>query len=119
MNKQGKIWGQTVEIFNKNNVSINRLETKKDSCCSKHCHEYKFNTFFVERGKILIQEWKNDYNLVDETILESGEKCLIPPKNYHRFISLEDSVVYEIYHVELLNEDIIREDTGQKTFKEE
>lgn len=113
MKKNGKVWGCTSEIFNKNNVSINRLNIKKGSCCSKHFHQYKYNTFFVESGKILIQEWKNEYELIDETILSNGEICAVPPNTYHRFVGLENSIIYEIYHTELSSADIIREDTGR------
>lgn len=116
MNKQGKIWGYTQEIFTKNNISIHRISIKKDSCCSKHCHRYKHNIFFVESGKILIQEWKKDYDLMDQTILGHGEMCCVPPDNWHRFIGLEDSIVYEIYYIENLNiNDIIREDVGKSS----
>lgn len=118
MNKQGKIWGETREIFTHNDVSIHRIIVNKGSCCSKHCHNYKYNTFFVESGKIKIQEWKTDYNLVDETILSHGEMCSVPPRNYHKFIGIEDSVVYEIYHTKLLEDDIIRQDIGQLDSKE-
>jgi quercetin dioxygenase-like cupin family protein len=114
MNKQGKIWGLTQEIFNKNNVSINRIVINKDSECSKHYHENKYNIFYVESGKILIKEWKQEYDLVDETILVAGDICSVKPKNYHKFIGLENSVVYEIYYVELNSEDIIRADVGSK-----
>lgn len=114
MNKQGKIWGSTSEIFTKNNVSIHRIEINRGSCCSKHYHDHKYNIFYVESGKIKIQEWKNDYDLMDETILESGEMCSVVPKNYHRFIGLENSVVYEIYYTSLDINDIIREDTGKE-----
>lgn len=113
MNKQGKVWGYTIEIFNKNNVSVNRLSINKGSCCSKHLHNYKYNTFYIESGKVLIQEWKNDYNLVDETVLTKGEMCAISPNTYHRFIGLENSIMYEIYHTELSSADIVREDTGR------
>lgn len=114
MNKQGKIWGSTSELFTKNNVSIHRIEINKDSCCSKHYHDHKHNLFYVESGKIKIQEWKNDYDLMDETTLSKGELCSVPPRNYHRFIGLEDSVVYEIYYTTLDSNDIIREDTGKE-----
>lgn len=114
MNKQGKIWGSTSEIFNKNNVSICRIHINEGSCCSKHYHDHKHNTFYVESGKVKIQEWKNDYNLLDETVLIAGEMCVVPPKTYHRFIGIENSIVYEIYHVELDNHDIIREDIGKE-----
>lgn len=117
LSKQGKIWGFTQEIFNKNNVSINRISIKKNSCCSKHYHEYKTNIFWVESGEILIEEWKKEYNLIDKTILKKGEYCSISPKTNHRFTGLADSVVYEIYYVELIENDIIREDTGTDKIK--
>lgn len=115
MNKQGKIWGETCEIFTRNNVSIHRITINKGACCSKHYHDHKHNIFYVESGKILVQEWKNEYNLLDETTLKSGEMCSVPPKNFHMFVGLEDSIVYEIYYVELNSNDIIRENTGKKT----
>lgn len=114
MNKQGKIWGFTQEIFNKNNVSIHRIVINKNGTCSRHYHDFKHNIFFVESGKILVQEWKKEYSLIDETILNAGDICSVPPKNYHKFIGLEDSVVYEIYYVELQNNDIIRDGIGIK-----
>jgi quercetin dioxygenase-like cupin family protein len=114
--KQGKIWGETKELFNKNNVSIHRIKVKKGSCCSKHYHDHKHNIFFVESGKLMIQEWKNEYDLIDTTILSAGEMCAVPPKNYHKFIGIENSVVYEIYFVELDGEDIIREDVGKEKY---
>lgn len=114
MNKSGKIWGSTLEVFNKNNVEIHRIEIKKNTRCSKHKHLYRYNMFFVESGKILIKEWKNEYDLVDETILYAGESCNIKPGNYHEFHGLEESIVYEIYYAELSKDDIIRENTGSK-----
>jgi len=114
LNKQGKIWGETSEIFTRNNVSIHRITINKHSCCSKHYHQHKHNIFYVESGKILVQEWKREYELLDETVLEAGQMCSVPPMNYHKFIGLENSVVYEIYYVDLNNYDIIREDVGKK-----
>lgn len=115
--KNGKIWGHTEEIFHKNNVSINRIKIVKNSSCSKHYHNYKYNMFFVESGQVLIKHWQNDYDLIDETILNEGESCCIPPKNYHQFIGLEDSIVYEIYYVELNNADIIRDNCGSNNYE--
>lgn len=114
MNKQGKIWGETCELFTRNNVSIHRIVINKGSCCSKHYHDHKHNIFYVESGSIMVQEWKREYDLLDETILTAGEICSVPPKNLHKFVGLEDSVVYEIYYVDLKNDDIIREDVGNK-----
>lgn len=112
MHKSGKIWGHTELLFQKNNVEIHRICIHKNTKCSKHKHEHKYNLFYVESGQILIREWKNEYDLIDETILNAGEICSIKPGNYHEFQGLLDSIVYEIYYVELNAEDIIRENTG-------
>lgn len=114
MHKSGKIWGMTQELFTKNNVSIHRIVIQQNTRCSKHKHDHKHNLFYVESGQILIKEWKNEYDLIDETILRAGDMCDIKPGNYHEFQGLEDSVVYEIYYVELLDNDIIRENIGSK-----
>lgn len=111
----GKIWGNTRSIFSKNNVSIHRIEILKGSKCSKHYHLHKFNTFFIESGKVKISVWQKDYDLIDETILVSGDSTTVKPGLYHMFEALDDSVAYEIYHVSLEEEDIIRETCGSST----
>jgi quercetin dioxygenase-like cupin family protein len=112
LHKQGKVWGSTQPLFNKNNVEIHRIETKKGGYCSKHMHEFKHNCFFVESGKLKITAWKNDYDLVDVTILIAGEATTVPPREYHTFECLEDCVCYEIYWVEISTSDIVRENHG-------
>lgn len=112
MIKQGKVWGSTQELFFKNNVEIHRIETKKGGFCSKHKHRHKYNAFFVESGSIKVKVWKNDYDLVDEITLSKGDMTTVKPGEFHLFESVEDSVVYEIYWVELLKDDIDRETVG-------
>ena len=112
MNKQGKIWGSTSEIFNKNNVEVHRIVGNFNTYCSKHKHEHKFNMFFVESGSITIQIWKNDYELIDETILQNGESCIVAPGEYHKFVVNKDCVAYEFYWVEINSKDIVRESVG-------
>ena len=111
-NIQGKVWGKTQPIFFKNNVEIHRIETNKGGFCSKHKHEHKYNAFLVESGKLKITTWKNDYDLIDETIVEAGQITTCKPQEYHMFEALEDSVAFEIYWVELLEKDIVRENHG-------
>lgn len=94
---QGKVWGQTEEIFRKNNVEIHRIFAKKDGFSSKHLHKSKHNMFFVESGKLMVEVWKNDYDLVDSTVISSGESTVARPGEYHRFTALEDTVALEIY----------------------
>lgn len=111
-NIQGKVWGNTEPLFCKNNVEFHRIETNKGGYCSKHCHEHKFNAFYVESGSVKIKVWKNEYDLVDETVITKGQMTTVKPGEYHLFESLEDSVVYEIYWVELSTTDIVRENVG-------
>ena len=111
-NIQGKVWGETQSIFNKNNVEIHRIETNKGGFCSKHKHQYKYNAFFIEKGKMKITCWKSDYDLVDETIIGDLQMTVVPPNEYHMFEALEDTIAYEIYWVELSEKDIVRENCG-------
>jgi mannose-6-phosphate isomerase-like protein (cupin superfamily) len=113
-NIQGKVWGETECLFFKNNVEIHRIEANKDHHCSKHKHEHKFNAFFIEKGKLKITTWKNDYDLVDETIITDKQMSIVKPGEYHRFEALEDTVAYEIYWTEMSQSDIVREDHGGK-----
>lgn len=114
MNIHGKVWGKTQELFFKNNVEIHRIEINKGSFCSKHKHNHKFNAFFIEKGKIKVKIWKNDYDLIDETIISTGQMTTVKPGEYHLFESLEDTIAYEIYWIELERNDIDRENVGGK-----
>jgi mannose-6-phosphate isomerase-like protein (cupin superfamily) len=110
--KSGKIWGETSVIFAKNNVSIHRIETKKDAWCSTHKHEHKYNMFFVESGSIEVHVWKNDYDLVDEITLRAGQYTKVAPGEYHQFEANGPTVAFEIYWTQFDSNDIIRETVG-------
>ena len=112
MQIQGKVWGHTSPLFNKNNVEIHRIEVNKGTFCSKHKHNSKYNMFFVERGELEINVWKNNYDLVDKTILKSQQSCIVAPLEYHLFRSVEDTIAFEIYWVEIDKNDIDRENVG-------
>ena len=111
---QGKVWGFTESVFCKNNVEMHRISTNKGGYCSKHKHDFKYNAFFIESGKLKIKVWKSEYDLIDETIITDLQMCTVPPGEYHTFEALEDTVAYEIYWVELDQKDIIRETVGGK-----
>lgn len=112
MEIQGKVWGSTSMLFCKNNVELHRIQGHKDGYCSKHKHEHKYNMFFVERGTLVIEIWK-EYKLVDETILRAGDSCTIAPGQYHKFTVLEEgTVAFEIYWVKLSQNDIVRDEVG-------
>jgi quercetin dioxygenase-like cupin family protein len=113
MDKSGKVWGETSRIFSKNNVETYRIIGKKGGKSSMHKHTFKLSSFFVERGSIAIVVEKNDYDLVDRTVLKAGESTTIKPNEHHLFEVLEDDTVcYEFYWVELDNSDIQRKNCG-------
>jgi len=108
----GKVWGKTSLVHANGVLEFHRIETVKGGVCSKHAHEFKWNGFFVESGKLLIRVWKNDYDLVDETILNPGDFTRVKPGEYHQFEALEDCVAFELYWAEFNHADIIRENVG-------
>jgi len=110
--KHGKIWGTTQEIKSTDAFSLHRLFIKEGGTCSKHKHDFKFNGFFVEKGKLLIRIWKEDQDLIDETILKDLEYTEIAPPEYHQFEALEDTICYEFYFNPPISEDISRENSG-------
>ena len=112
--KAGKIWGQTELIHANGVLEFHRIEYKKNIACSKHKHEFKWNGFFVESGKMMVKVWQKDYDLVDETILNPGDFMRVKPGVFHQFIGLEDGVAFELYWAEFDHNDIKRETVGSK-----
>ena len=117
--KQGKVWGVTELIAANGALEFHRIETKAGKQCSIHLHEFKWNGFFVESGKLKIKVWQNDYDLCDETILEAGEYMAVKPGLYHQFICLEDAVAFELYWAEFNHNDIKRKTVGGDADHEE
>ena len=71
--KAGKIWGETELILANNALEFHRIDYKAGGVCSKHKHEWKWNGFYVVSGQMKIRVWQNDYDLIDETILNPGD----------------------------------------------
>ena len=112
MVKNGKIWGSTQKIVANNSFEFHRIEFKAGYKCSEHLHKFKWNGFYVESGRMLIRVWQNDYDLVDETILEPGDYTQVKPGVYHQFEGLEDGVAFELYFAEFNHDDIVRRTVG-------
>ena len=110
--KAGKVWGETELIHANGVLEFHRIQTVKGGVCSKHMHGFKWNGFFVEKGKLLIRVWKNDYDLVDETVLENGDFTQVKPGEFHQFEALDDTIAFELYWAEFVHNDIIRESVG-------
>ena len=112
MSRSGKVWGMTELVEANGALEFHRIEMNKGGVCSKHLHEFKWNGFFSESGRLLIRVWQNDYDLVDETILEAGDYTKVKPGLYHQFECLEDGVAFELYWAEFNHNDIKRESVG-------
>jgi mannose-6-phosphate isomerase-like protein (cupin superfamily) len=109
--KESKIWGDTTSVWSNGNAEVHRISVKHGGFCSKHKHEHKYNLFYVESGKLLIEIWRNE-RIVDKTTLHSGESTIVPPCVFHKFTALENSIAIEVYWVALDKKDIIRESSG-------
>ena len=110
--KAGKVWGTTELIEANGALEFHRIEMTKRGVCSKHMHEFKWNGFFVESGKMIIRVWQNEYDLVDETLIGPGEYTKVKPGVYHQFECVESGVAYELYWAEFNHNDIVRETVG-------
>jgi len=112
---RGKIWGKTQTIIASPGVEMHAISILPNSECSLHCHRFKWNGFFVTKGTLTIEVHKNDYALVDKTVLGPGEFTTVGPGEYHRFISHREPVeAIEVYYQEPLSEDIVRKNAGRR-----
>ena len=111
--KAGKVWGDT-ELLHANGVlEFHRINFVEGGICSKHKHEFKWNGFFVEKGRMIVRVWQKDYDLVDETILGPGDFTRVKPGVYHQFEGLQEGVAFELYWAEFNHNDIVRESCGR------
>ena len=90
--KAGKVWGQTELIHANGVLEFHRIEFNAGFKCSEHEHEYKWNGFFVEQGKMIVRVWQSEDQdgLVDETILGPGDFTVVKPGMVHLVPCLMD-----------------------------
>ena len=111
MNRTAKVWGHSDRIEWNPFMSFHRAAVNAGYRCSKHLHVNKWNGFFVESGSLNIVVYdENDMQTV--TGLEAGQYLSVPPGVKHRFESIEDTVLFEIYWPAEQVEDIVRDDEG-------
>jgi len=112
MMTQGKVWGETTEIFKNMNTEVHYLEVDKNGFCSEHKHNYKYNIFFVIEGRLRIKIWRERGKEPDITVLGPKEWSAVPPGTYHQFEAIDNTKCLEIYQVFLEEIDIIRRKVG-------
>src|SRR3989339_1709395 len=83
-----KAWGKEIWIINRDYCG-KKLILNKGFRCSMHHHKIKDETFYILKGKVLLE-------LGDKKqIMLSGDSILIEPNKKHRFTGLEDSEIME------------------------
>ena len=112
MNKYGKIWGSTTCLESNNSIEVHEIEFQQGKRCSFHCHNTKFNAFYVVEGELEISVKKSNYDLTDVTILSKGDFTVVPPGEYHQFRGLTNGKALEVYWAEFNPNDIVRANTG-------
>jgi quercetin dioxygenase-like cupin family protein len=113
---QGKIWGETQTLLVTPMIEVHRIMIDPGGYCSMHKHEFKWNMFYMIYGELDIHVRKNDYDLVDVTNLNVGEFTSVAPNEYHMFKAREGPAsALEIYYLESISKDIIRETVGGLT----
>jgi len=90
-----KNWGSEFWIANYDYCG-KQLNLKKDYRCSMHYHKIKDETFYLTKGKILLETYaskeKDDYQ---KLIMNVGDSYRVLPGIPHRFTGLEDSEIIE------------------------
>lgn len=109
----GKAWGTTEELLSTPMMSMHRLVIFPEHQCSLHVHRFKWNGFFVLKGRLLIDVVKIDYALTDTTDLGPGDITTVKPGELHRFRTGDKPCeALEFYYTEPLSEDIMRRGVG-------
>jgi quercetin dioxygenase-like cupin family protein len=88
MKKVKKVWGEEHWIVN-GKYCGKKLVLNKGFKCSLHQHKNKDETFYVIKGKVIMEA--DD----EERIMVPFDYIHIKPRCWHRFSGLEDSEIIE------------------------
>lgn len=83
-----KIWGREVWLVNRDYCG-KKLVLNKGFRCSMHYHKNKDETFYILKGKLLMETDK------ETKVMSEGDSILITPGMKHRFTGLENSEIME------------------------
>ena len=106
MQRTHKVWGERWLIRQDSTHATSFLKLKKNTRCSWHDHQSKYNLFVVLSGKVGI---KTEYG---EMILTDGQEFTTSPGEWHEFRVYEDSKMIEEMYVLYDESDINREALG-------
>jgi len=88
MKEVKKVWGKEIWIANYDYCG-KKLVLNKSYRCSMHHHKNKDETFYILKGKVLMEADN------EKRIMLPGDSLRITPGMKHRFTGLEDSEIME------------------------
>jgi quercetin dioxygenase-like cupin family protein len=107
-----KVWGYEEWIANTEKYCGKFMHLKKGKRCSIHYHKIKDETFYILKGKVLMEIGE------EKKVMQEGDVIRIMPGQKHRFSGLEDSIIIEFstHHEE---EDSYRDKESEQIPEEE
>ena len=87
-----KSWGKEIWIVN-GSYCGKILVLNKGYRCSLHHHKNKDETFYVSKGKVLIE--LEEHGKLEKAVMNEGESLRVMPGQKHRFTGLEESKIIE------------------------
>jgi len=87
--KVSKIWGEEIWIQNQKDYCGKLLKLKRGFRCSLHYHKKKDETFYLIRGKVLMEVERKKW------IMKPKDSVHIKPRVLHRFTGLTDAQIVE------------------------
>jgi mannose-6-phosphate isomerase-like protein (cupin superfamily) len=102
IDEKNKEWGKEIWMANNEKYCGKKLILEKGKRCSFHYHKNKDETFYIDKGRILMEikglalRESGMCYLDKEFVMKSGESIRIFPGTMHRFSGLEKSVIIEI-----------------------
>jgi len=116
---QSKFWGHTQCIFCGPQSEVHYLKIKEGGFCSQHCHNQKWNRFFLISGSLRVIIYRETGE--DVTVLEAGQFTDVPPGVFHKFEASTECQCLEVYWTNDLDPNDIERLTfgGMKNEKKE
>ncbi len=116
-----KEWGSE-EIIANGIYCGKRMTLNKGYRCSIHYHAQKHETFFVEKGSMLVEieeephkdRQNKELKKLKPLVMNKGDVLVIQPNTAHRFTGLDDNTVFFEFSTHDMPEDSIRITTSEK-----
>jgi len=105
-----KGWGHEVWIHNDARYCGKILAVKRGKKCSLHYHRLKYETFYVQSGRIHMRLRHAD-GREEEFVMNPGDVLELPQGTAHQFSGLEDSEIFE-FSTEHFEDDSYRLEPG-------